>query len=121
MSVPTPATDVRSRLQGALRAAMKERDTVAVSGLRSALAAIANAEAVPLPPEPSRPEAGSEIRRRDVTENEATRIAAAEAAEHRAAARDNRAAGHADRADRLVREADAIESALYTAARRDDA
>ena len=39
----------------------------------------------------------------------------------RAAAREYRAAGHADRAGRLLSEAEAIESALYMAARRDDA
>lgn len=40
---------IRTELEIALRAAMKARDTVAVSGLRSALAAIANAEAIPIP------------------------------------------------------------------------
>jgi uncharacterized protein YqeY len=40
---------VRERLSRALRAAMKARDTVAVSALRSALSAIANAEAVDTP------------------------------------------------------------------------
>jgi uncharacterized protein YqeY len=71
MSESQPGTgarggDVRSRLQAALRAAMKTRDTVAVSALRSALAA----------------------------------------------ARQYQTAGHADRADRLLREAQAIRSAL---------
>jgi uncharacterized protein len=124
MSMPCPSTDVRSRLQGALRAAMKDRDTVVVSALRSALAAIANAEAVPLPAAPSWPPAGpggAEVSRREVAEDEAAAIAAGEAAERRAAAREYRAAGHADRADRLLSEAEAIESALYMAARRDDA
>jgi hypothetical protein len=59
MSTPdvpdAPGDDIRITLQRALRAAMKSRDTVAVSALRSALAAIANAEAVPAPaPRPSR-------------------------------------------------------------------
>jgi hypothetical protein len=40
---------IRTELEIALRAAMKARDTVAISGLRSALAAIANAEAIPIP------------------------------------------------------------------------
>jgi uncharacterized protein len=130
------AGDVRSRLQGALRAAMKDRDRVAVSALRSALAAIANAEAVPVPEAFGRPAApvgnahdagtitgpaGAEVRRREVTEDEATAIAAGEAAERRAAAREYRTAGHADRAGRLLREAEVIESALYRAAHRDDA
>jgi uncharacterized protein len=118
------STGVRSRLQGALRAAMKERDMAAVSGLRSALAAIANAEAVPLPTTPSgRPPAGGqdvstaglgggEASRRAVKEDEATAIAAAEVTERRAAAREYEAAGQHGRAERLLREARAIESAL---------
>jgi hypothetical protein len=118
---------------------MKERDTVAATGLRSALGAIANAEAVSLPAAssgpPARPAAQSsprfagavaglgaaEVSRREVTEAEATAIAAAEVADRRAAARDYQAAGHADRADRLRREAQAIESALDITPPRDDA
>lgn len=42
----------RQRLQLALRAALKARDTVATSALRSALAAIDNASAVPARPSP---------------------------------------------------------------------
>jgi uncharacterized protein len=137
MSTPSPAVSVRSRLQAALRAAMKERETVAMSGLRSALAAIANAEAVPLPEASARRTApasenvpiaggvaglgGGEIDRRVLTEDEAAAIAAAEAADRRAAARDYQAAGHADRAARLRREAQAIESALDITPPRDDA
>jgi len=139
MSTPSPAGSVRSRLQAALRAAMKERDTVAASALRSALAAIANAEAVSLPAgstgQSARPAAqasphfagavaglgAADVSRRDVTEDEATAIAAAEAADRRAAARDYQAAGHADRAGRLRREAQAIESALDITLPRDDA
>ena len=59
--------------------------------------------------------------RREVTDDEAAAIAAAEAADRRAAARDYQAAGHADRADRLRREAQAIESALDITPPRDDA
>jgi uncharacterized protein YqeY len=143
MSTPPPAVTVWSRLQVALRAAMRERDTVAMSALRSALGAIANAEAVPLPeafgrtlpgapppvpPSENMPIAGSvaglggaEIDRRMLTDDEATAIAAAEAADRRAAARDYQAAGHADRAGRLRREAQAIEAALDITPTRDDA
>jgi uncharacterized protein len=139
MSTPSPAGSVRSRLQGALRAAMKERDTVAASGLRSALSAIANAEAVSLPAVSSGPQArpmaqssphfagavaglgAAEVTRREVTEDEAAAIAAAEAADRRAAARDYQAAGQADHAGRLRREAQAIESALDITPPRDDA
>jgi uncharacterized protein len=137
MSTPSPAVSVWSRLQVALRAAMKDRDTVAMSALRSALGAIANAEAVPLPeasvgrpvpPSENVPIAGSvaglagaEIGRRVLTEDEAAGIAAAEAADRRAAARDYQAAGHTDRAGRLRREAQAIEAALDITLPRDDA
>ena len=147
MSTPSPALSVWSRLQVALRAAMKERDTVAMSALRSALGAIANAEAVPLPeasartqgapppgtPPPAPPSenvpiagsvaglAGAQIGRRVLTEDEAAGIAAAEAADRRAAARDYQAAGHTDRAGRLRREAQAIEAALDITPSRDDA
>ncbi|HET6188187.1 MAG TPA: hypothetical protein VFE59_14520 [Trebonia sp.] len=138
MSTPSPAGSVRSRLRAALRSAMKERDTVAAAGLRSALAAIANAEAVPLPASPgwsATPAAQSsphfagavaglgaaEVSRREVTDDEAAAIAAAEAADRRAAARDYQAAVHADRAGRLRREAQAIESALDITPPRDDA
>ncbi len=41
------AASIRDRIAVALLRAMKERDTVAVAALRSALAEIANAEAVP--------------------------------------------------------------------------
>ena len=116
MSMPSPALSVWSRLQVALRAAMKERDAVAMSALRSALGAIANAEAVPLSET-----SATEVPRRVLTEDEATAIAAAEAADRRAAARDYQAAGHADRAARLLREAQAIEAALDITAPRDDA
>jgi uncharacterized protein YqeY len=114
---------------------MKERDTVAVSGLRSALAAIGNAEAVPLPaarsgPPPAGDEhvagsiagpGGGEASRRVVTEDEATAIAAAEVTDRRCAAREYEAAGHHGRAERLLREAQAIESALDRATGGDDA
>ena len=125
---------VWSRLRAALRAAMKERDAVAMSALRSALAAIDNAEAVPVsrqrpaaPPSEAAPSenvpiaggvaglGGAEVARCAVTEEEAAAIAVAEAADRRAAARDYRAAGRADRADRLLSEARAIESALKEA------
>ena len=139
MSTPSPAGSARSRLRAALRSAMIERDTVAAAGLRSALAAIANAEAVPLPAASPGPRArpapqssphfagavaglgAAEVSRREVTEDEAAAIAAAESADRRAAARDYQAAGHADRAGRLRREAQAIESALDITPPRDDA
>jgi hypothetical protein len=122
----TPAT-IRSALERALRAAMKAKDTVAVSALRSALAAIANAEAVPLPAAPeseavlaaSRHVAGgvpgagaTDAERRRLTEEDMARVVRDEICERQAAAGQYRAAGHADRAERLLREASAIQAAL---------
>jgi uncharacterized protein len=43
------ASPVPDRLRAALRAALKARDTAAAAALRSALAAIGNAEALPAP------------------------------------------------------------------------
>ena len=110
---------------------MKARDTVAVSALRSVLAAIANAEAVP----PAAPSAGSspavtgdqyvagstaglaatEAGRRELTGEEVAEIVRAEAAERRAAARQYHAAGQAEQAGRLLREAQVIEELVLTA------
>ena len=73
--------EIQERLRVALRAAMKARDTVATSALRSVLAAIANAEAVP------------------------------PVADRRAAAAQYEASGNGDRAARLRHEAEVIESA----------
>jgi uncharacterized protein len=54
MSVPAPpGDDLQARLRVALTAALRARDMTAVAALRSALAAIGNAEAVPVPPAPS--------------------------------------------------------------------
>jgi uncharacterized protein YqeY len=128
-----PGGDVRERLRLALRAAMKARDTVAVSALRSVLAAIANAEAVPpaeaSPADGSAPAvtgnqyvAGStaglgatEAGRRELTGDEVAAIVRAEAAERRAACRHYRAAGQAGQAERLLREAQVIEELFLTA------
>ena len=118
---------------------MKERDAVAASGLRSALSAIANAEAVSLPAvssgPPARPAAQSsphfagavaglgaaEVSRGEVTDDEAAAIAAAEAADRRAAARDYQAAGHAEPRQQAAARGSAIEAALDITPPRDDA
>jgi uncharacterized protein len=121
--------NVRARLQVALRAAMKARDTVAVSALRSTLAAIANAEAI-APPTASAAAAdqyvagstaglaAAEAERREVTDEDAAGIAQAEAAERRAAARQYQDAGQADRAERLLREAQVIEELCLESSQR---
>ncbi|MGH3152986.1 MAG: hypothetical protein ACRDOB_19980 [Streptosporangiaceae bacterium] len=121
------ADTTRQRLQLALRQALKARDPVATSALRSALAAIDNASAVPAGPPPgagagSVHVAGavsglgaSEAERRVLDAAEAEQIVRAEIAERRAAAQDYEARGHPDRAARLRREASILLSAIETA------
>ena len=52
MPESTPPSGIVERLRTALTGALSARDTVAAAALRSALGAIANAEAVPVPPAP---------------------------------------------------------------------
>jgi uncharacterized protein len=117
------ATSVPARLQAALRVALKQRDAAAVSALRSALAAIGNAEALPAPATHrgggDQYVAGSigglgsaEVSRRVLTEAEIAGIMTTEIAERRAEADRYEQAGHADRAGRLRREADALAAAV---------
>jgi uncharacterized protein YqeY len=115
---------VRQRLELALREALRARDQVARSALRSALSAIDNASAVPPGPGPA-PGAGGphfagavaglgagEAERRSLTEAEVGDIVRAEVADRQAAARDYDQAGHHDQADRLRREADVLASVI---------
>ena len=115
---------IRGRLRSALRDALRARDTTAASALRSALAAIDNAGAVPQVPAPaagtgSPHVAGAvaglgagEAERRRLTEADVVAIVHAEVAEREAAARDYDRAGHPDQAGRLRREADVLTLAL---------
>lgn len=114
-------SDIRGRLRDALRAALRARDTVAASALRSALAAIANAEAVPLSEAAATPTSSphfagaaaglgaGEARRLNLSDEELAQIVQAEIDERLAAAADYERSGHADRADRLRGEAHALE------------
>jgi len=121
------AADLQARLQQALRAAQQARDPAAVSALRSAQAAIGNAEAVAAPPGSPAPGGNqhfagtvaglgaAEARRRVLTAAEAEEIIRAEISERHEAADLYERAGHADRAARLRREADALLTALADA------
>ncbi len=103
-----PGADARARLRLALAAALRARDMVAVSALRSALDAIGNAEAVepgvaPPPGSGSPHVAGSvaglgaaEAERRRLSAAEIGQIVRAEAGERERAARDHERAGHAE-------------------------
>ena len=109
--------DLRERLHGGLRAALRSRDMIAAAALRSALAAIANAEAVPVDPSAadlstSQHVAGAaaglgagEAQRRGLSDAEVGQIVDAEIAERMAAAADYEGRGHAEQARRLRREA----------------
>jgi hypothetical protein len=124
---------MRQRLRAALKVAMKGRDAAAVNALRTALAAIDNAEAVAVPaPATGAPAAtaplvegviagaaagvgATEAARRELTEDEVVAIVAAEVAERRAAADEYRTAGQFGRAARLTAEADALAAHLADA------
>jgi hypothetical protein len=114
---------IRDRLHQALRDAMRARDSVAASALRSALAALDNADAVPAgqgPAAASGPHfAGAvaglgagEVPRRGLAVGEAERIVRAEIAEREAAAAGYEGAGHGEQARRLRRGARTLTSVL---------
>jgi hypothetical protein len=122
MDSNTGDESIQSRLQVGLRVALKAKDTVTTSALRSALAAIANAEAVPVE---HRSAAGSqhiaggaawlasaEAERKVLTREETGRIVEDEISDRQAAARQYEAAGRSERAARLRREAQAIRTVL---------
>lgn len=103
-------SDLRRRLKQALTTAMKARDSVAVPALRSALAAIDNAEAVTPDAASSRGLAieespvgvgATEIARRVLTEAEVADIVRADVSERESAALDYDRAGQAERAQVL--------------------
>jgi hypothetical protein len=118
-----PGDDLPARLRRALTAALRARDMTAAAALRSALGAIGNAEAVPVPK--ARPGAGpsvasphvagsvaglggAEAQRRNLSPAQVAAIVAAEIDERREAAAQYERAGHADRAARLAAEARAL-------------
>jgi uncharacterized protein len=125
-----PGADLPARLRLALAEALRARDMVAVSALRSALGAIGNAEAVEPgaagpagsghPAGPGSPHvAGSaagvgaaEAERRRLSGVEIEQIVLGEAGERERAARDYERAGHADRAGRLRCEAQVLLAVL---------
>jgi uncharacterized protein YqeY len=116
-----PGPSVRAGLQAALTGALRRRDKVAASALRSGLSALANAEAVsPVPlagtssPHIAGAAAGlgaAEAPRRTLSPAEAEQVIAAEISERRAAADGYDQAGHAERAGQLRREADVLRTA----------
>ena len=109
---------LRIRLRDALTEAMKARDRVAIGALRSALAAIDNAEAVAVPESTTvseGPIAGArsgpgatDVPRVPLSESDVVAIVRVEIADRRAAAAFYAERGRADAADRLQAEAAAL-------------
>jgi uncharacterized protein YqeY len=121
---PSNPGATRDRLRRALPAAIKARDTAAVAALRSALAAIDNAEAAdsaqaPPPTVSHAKVAGTvpglhaaEVPRRTLTGAQIDAIVRAEITERHAAARDYEHAGRLDHAERLRAEAATLSTHL---------
>jgi uncharacterized protein YqeY len=112
------ATSVRERLRDRLMTAMRSRDPVATSVYRSLIAAIDNAQAVPLevPRRMDRllafGDRSAERSRRSLRPSELEALITAEASERRAAAQQLMDVGQAERAGRLRAEAALIEAFL---------
>lgn len=110
---------MRTRLRHALTAALKARDRVAITALRSALAALDNAEAVSAADAGARTSSAhvaaaasgvgsTEARRRDLTTAEMRSIVEQEIRERVTAAEEYQRAGQAEAARRLRAEAAAL-------------
>lgn len=124
MDATEPTGDLRARLRAALPAAIRARDRVATAALRSALAAIDDAEAV----DPAAAGvsvvaheriAGTvgglgagEVARAAVSEEEVRAVVEREIAERRHAAETYAAHGRETEAERLSAEADVLAAAL---------
>lgn len=120
-------TRLRASMAAALKDAMRARDVVAASALRTALSALANAEAVAVDTQASRGVgsrhfAGAvaglgagEAARRQLSATDVRAIIQAEIAEREEAARDYAASGLSSQAERLRAEARVLTSAIVAA------
>ena len=110
------ATDLRDRLRGALKGVLATRDRTAVAALRSAIAALDNAEAVPVARERAAvmegPIAGAaagvgatEAPRRRLSDRDAQAIVEGQVRERLVAADEYDRLGRSEAAERLRREA----------------
>jgi uncharacterized protein YqeY len=105
--------DIRRRLRDALHAALKASDEVATAALRSAISAIANAEAVA--PGPSKVRLGvgaGDVPRRDLSDDEVLAIIRAEVDERLRAAAEYEGLGKPEHARRLRSEGDVLSKLL---------
>lgn len=114
MPAADPLATLRPRLSSALREAMKARDTVATSALRSLLSALDHATAVPMPdglpavPDPDAPAIG-EVPRRALTDADVAAVVAAEIDARMRAEAELRRLGRPDEAARAAAERAVIE------------
>lgn len=115
---------LRRRLGESLKVALRERDTIAVAAIRSAMSAVDNAEAVDR--SHAAPPTGvigdvrlgvgaGEVARRELSEDDVLEIVRAEVGERRIAAAEYERLGRAEHAGRLKAEAAALVSFLETA------
>jgi uncharacterized protein YqeY len=108
--------DVRDRLRESLKAALKDRDEVATAALRTALSAIANAEAVPPAPWKSRLGVGAgEAARRELSDADVIAILRAEVEEKQSAASVYERLGESNEARRLRAEAEFLHGLVLSA------
>ena len=115
--MPEPGTQLPDRLRAGLRQAMVDGDTVAVRTLRTALGALANAEAVPLdqvPREGLEPVVGQLVDhpRRELSEIQCEAILREEIADRQDTIRLYLRAGRHEPADQLQREVDVLAAYL---------
>ena len=116
---------IRDRLRAALRTAMKARDTLAVDAIRTALAAIDNAEAVEIADTTAfsvsriagsvAGVASTEVPRRSLTEAEMAELVEREAADRRSAAEGYEQEGYPKRAAELRDSAAVLDGLLHAA------
>ena len=107
-------TEMKQKLQTLLTAALRAKDPVSTAAFRSALAAIANAEAVESLGE-GRPALGigaREMPRRHLTEDQMEEIVRREVVDLEAAAADYESRGRGDEARRLRDEASVLSAFL---------
>lgn len=113
-------TTLRERMSAALTTAMRARDRVAVSALRSALARVANAEAVPVD---TMPRAGAaqdapigagaaDAPRRELSEIDVRKVVEADVAEHERSAQHLLDVGRPDEAALVAAQATVLRSLL---------
>ena len=114
--------ELRTRLQGDLKAAMKSRDRVVIAALRSTLSAIANAEAVEVHHAPTSSGGviagavdgvgATEAARRELSDDDVAAVVAAEVSERRLSADEYARLGQSNHAERLRAEADVLSTYL---------